>query len=262
VQVGPRTAFVPNTVRYEQSTSQTVFVSSDRMEPVEAATPRRRSTRDRPAKPPLSEGVILDVALRILREEGLEAVTMRRLATELDTGAASLYVYISGRDELRVAMLGRLAGAIEFEQPDPAHWREQVHRLLLRTLHSFEEHPGIAMVAVGNPPVTDEVMLYLENLLSLLHAGGIHGRDAAWACDILPLIVTAAAVEIDVHRARRDNEAQFVAGLAAAFAALPRERFPTIRASLGDLTAGAGDDRFVYAVDVFLDGLAARAARG
>ena len=49
---------------------------------LEVESPRPRSTRDRPAKSPLSEGVILDTAMRILREEGLDAVTMRRLATE------------------------------------------------------------------------------------------------------------------------------------------------------------------------------------
>jgi AcrR family transcriptional regulator len=86
--------------------------------------PRPRSTRDRPAKAPLSEDVILDTALRILREEGLDAVTMRRLATELDTGPASLYVYISGRQELRNAMLDRVSGLLELEEPDQARWRE------------------------------------------------------------------------------------------------------------------------------------------
>ena len=89
-----------------------------------------RSTRDRPAKPPLSEDVILDTALRMLREEGLDAVTMRRLATELDTGPASLYVYIRNRDELLNALLDRISGMVELEEPDPARWREQVHRLV------------------------------------------------------------------------------------------------------------------------------------
>jgi AcrR family transcriptional regulator len=227
---------------------------------VESAA-RPRSTRDRPAKPPLSEDAILDVALRILREEGLDAVTMRRLASELDTGAASLYVYISGRDELRRAMLDRLAGEIELEDPDPGHWREQVHRLLLRMLESMHGHPGIAMVAVGDPPTTERVMLVAENLAGLLRAGGIDGRDAAWACDILPLILTASAVEVDVYRTRLDNQEEFVANLRQVFSALPAERFPNIKALERHWTAGEGNDRFVFAVDVFLDGLVARAAR-
>ena len=51
------------------------------------------SRRDRPAKPPLSREGVIAVSLRIMRDEGLEKVTMRRIAAELDTGPASLYVY-------------------------------------------------------------------------------------------------------------------------------------------------------------------------
>ena len=57
---------------------------------------RQRSTRDRPAKPPLSVDAVVDAALAVLQADGLEAVTMRRVAAALDTGAASLYVYVSG----------------------------------------------------------------------------------------------------------------------------------------------------------------------
>ena len=49
---------------------------------------RHRSTRDRPAKAPLIEDAVVDAALAILKSEGPEAVTMRRVAAELDTGAA------------------------------------------------------------------------------------------------------------------------------------------------------------------------------
>ena len=59
-----------------------------------------RSRRDRPAKPALSREAIVDAALAIVREEGIDALTMRRLAQALDTGPASLYVYVANRDEL------------------------------------------------------------------------------------------------------------------------------------------------------------------
>jgi len=117
------------------------------------------------------------------------------------------------------------------------------------------------MVAVGDPPTTERVMLLAENLAALLRGGGIDGRDAAWACDILPLILTASAVEVDVYRTRLDNQEEFVANLRQVFSALPAERFPNIKALERHWTAGEGNDRFVFAVDVFLDGLVARAAR-
>src|ERR1700729_4417355 len=93
---------------------------------------RHRSTRDRPAKAPLSEDAVVDAALAILKSEGLGAVTMRRVAAALDTGAASLYVYVSGREGLLQAMLDRVTATIELEAPDPSRWRAQLHSLLQR----------------------------------------------------------------------------------------------------------------------------------
>src|SRR5580658_4316868 len=100
-----------------------------------------RSTRDRPAKAPLSEDAVVDAALAILQSEGLEAVTMRRVALALDTGAASLYVYVNGRDGLLQAMLDRVAATIELESPDPSRWRAQVHALLQRMHEALIAHP-------------------------------------------------------------------------------------------------------------------------
>lgn len=228
------------------------------------SAPRRRSTRDRPAKSPLSEEAILDVALRIVREEGLDAVTMRRLATELDTGPASLYVYYSGRDALLNAMLDRVAGLVPLEEPEPARWREQVHRLMGGMLKAMEAHPGIATVAVANPPSGEQAIEGGENLLGLLRAGGVRDQDAAWACDILPLITTSLAVETAVYQQRGADglaEEDMVQRLAEAFSSLDPARFPNLTALAPAMTAGSGDERFHFAIDVFLDGLVARAAR-
>jgi AcrR family transcriptional regulator len=226
--------------------------------------PRPRSTRDRPAKFPLSEEAILDVALRIVRDEGLDAVTMRRLATELDTGPASLYVYFRGRDALLNAMLDRVSGMVPLEQPDPSRWREQVQRLLDGMLRAMEAYPGIATVAVANPPTSERTLLGADNLLGLLRAGGVRDQDAAWACDILPLITTAIAVETAVHQQRAaegHSEREVIERLSQALSSLDQARFPNLTALGPFLTTGGGDERFHFAVDVFLDGLVARAAR-
>ncbi len=162
--------------------------------PDATASRRPRSTRDRPAKPPLSDEVIVDAALRILRGEGLEAVTMRRVATALDTGPASLYVYVRGRDDLRRAMLERVTDSIELAAPDPTRWREQVHLLVRQLLDALEDHPGIATVAATRAPTEERRPRIADALLGLLSAGGVDAQDAAWACDVLPLITTASVI--------------------------------------------------------------------
>lgn len=120
---------------------------------------------------------------------------------------------------------------------------------------------GIATVAVGDPPTTERTLLVADYMMGLLLAGGITPQDAAWACDILPLLTTASAMETGVHMARANTPEATVERLDAVLAGLPADRFPNI-AKYGDvLTTGDGDERFRFAVDVFLDGLQARAAR-
>jgi len=226
---------------------------------------RHRSTRDRPAKPPLSEDAVVAAALAILKSEGLEAVTMRRVAAALDTGAASLYVYVSGREGLLQAMLDRVTATIELEAPNPSRWRAQLHSLLERMRQALLAHPGMAALTLADPPTTETVLLLAENLLGILLAGGLDPQDAVWACDILVLLVTAVASEDDVRRARGrsddGNRREHVDELYRTFAGLPPDRFPLIATHAAQMVAGDGDERFRFAIDVVVDGVAARAAR-
>ena len=222
---------------------------------------RQRSTRDRPAKAPLSEDAIVDAALAITRAEGLDAVTMRRVAAGLDTGAASLYVYVRNRDELLRAMMDRVAGTVPRVAPDPERWREQVHDLMRSFREALEVHPGLASVLTGEPPTTENALAGAESLLGILLAGGIASQDASWAVDILMLIVTATATEADLRRTAGDSAELDVFRIRDTFAGLSTTRFPLLVNHASELTAGAGDERFRFAIDTFLDGLVARATR-
>jgi AcrR family transcriptional regulator len=189
---------------------------------------------------------------------------MRRVAAGLDTGAASLYVYFRNREELVGAMLDRAAESIPLAKAEPARWREQVHDLLLGFLKALEEHPGLAAALPAAPPTSENALAGAENLLGILLAGGIDPQDAAWACDILTLIVTATAAEADVRRAaghEKADPADVHALMLDTFSGLPPERFPLLVAHAAELVAGEGDDRFHFSVDAFLDGLVARSAR-
>jgi AcrR family transcriptional regulator len=224
---------------------------------VDAPT-QHRSTRDRPAKAPLSETAVVDAALAITRTEGLDAVTMRRVAAELDTGAASLYVYVKNRDELLRAMMDRVAGSVPRLTPDPECWREQVYELVRAFRETLAAHPGLASVLTGQPPTTENALAGAESLLGILLVGGIAPQDAAWAVDILMLIVTATATEADIRHDAGDVD---IFRIRETFAALPPERFPLLIGHASELVSGAEDERFRFAIETFLDGLVARTPR-
>jgi AcrR family transcriptional regulator len=217
---------------------------------------RPRSTRDRPAKAPLSEESIVDAALTILKAEGLGAVSMRRVAAALDTGAGSLYVYVDGRDGLLEAMFDRIIAAVRLETPDPSRWRAQLHALLERMRAEFVAHPGMAAATMVDPPRTEGALRLLENLLGILLAGGIDAQDAAWAADIFAAQVTYAAIEAEL---RRTEPSALAAEIMANFARLPSGEFPLITAHAAQLVAGDAGDRFRFAIDVVIDGMLGRA---
>lgn len=218
----------------------------------------QRSTRDRPAKPPLSERAVIEAGVRILREEGLEAVTMRRVARELDTGAASLYVYVGGRVELLELLFDEVVGTVPLPEIDPARWREQLRALCLSSLVALEAHPGIARVGLAEVPEGPNALAGAEAMMALLLAGGVEPRRAAFAMDALFLLVTANAVETAIGQEReaaghgplhdRDR-------LRETFAGLPPDRYPTLVANADVIVGGEGHERFLFAIDTFVDGL-------
>ncbi len=216
---------------------------------------RPRSTRDRPAKAPLSQEAVVDAALAILTAEGLEAVSMRRVAAALDTGAGSLYVYVEGREGLLEAMFDRVIATIDLESPDPSRWRAQLHSLLGRLRDTLVAHPGIAAATMVDPPRTEVALRMLENLFGILLAGGLDAQVAAWAADLFAAQVTYAAIEAEL---RRPDPRALVDQVTATFAALPTDRFPLITGHAAELVAGDVDERFRFAVDVVIDGLLAR----
>ena len=216
-------------------------------------SPRRgRSTRDRPAKAPLSVDAVVDAALEILRAEGLDALSMRKVAAALDTAAGSLYVYVDGRDGLLRAVFDRVIASVELESPDPAVWRAQLESLLQRLRQALVEHTGIAAAAMIDPPRTRATLRFLENLLGILLAGGLSAQDAAWTADVLSAQVTYAVIEAEIRRVDPGTVAEQIA---ANFRELPVEEFPLITAHSAELVAGDVDTRFRFAVNAVIEGV-------
>ncbi|MGZ6674498.1 MAG: TetR/AcrR family transcriptional regulator [Solirubrobacteraceae bacterium] len=218
-----------------------------------------RSRRNRPAKPALSREAIVDAALAIVAEEGIDALTMRRLAQALDTGPASLYVYVANRDELWDLVFDAAVGSIETEPTDPARWREQLHALAGRMVHMMViEYPGMARLAMARIPVGDNALRVSESVLSLLKAGGVGDQAAAYAADLLSMFVTATAYEQSLYAqlfTDPEHEMREVARIAERFAAVSPDRFPTIAALRAELTSGDGEERFSLGIDVIVNGL-------
>jgi AcrR family transcriptional regulator len=214
------------------------------------------SRRERPAKPALTREGIVATAMRLMRAEGLDRVTMRRLAQELDTGAASLYVYVRNTAELHAAMLEDLLGQIDLSPVTAAgDWRGRLVEVLTSYTAILFTHPGLAQSALVTRPSGPAYFGLADGILALLEAGGIPSDRSAWAMDLLLHVATSTAAEQGAREravdARDEEDAQ-----AAALRAAPAGQFPHIAAiGAAELMSGRGQDRLTWAFRVLINGV-------
>ncbi|WP_063053622.1 TetR/AcrR family transcriptional regulator [Nocardia arthritidis] len=216
------------------------------------------SRRARPAKAPLSREVIVETGLRILDRDGAAALTMRRVAQDLDTGAASLYVYVANRDDLMTAMLDHVLGRVP--EPAGASWRERLTALADAMVAAMSRHEGLALVALGVIPSSPNALRLMELMLGSLLGAGLDDRTASWAVDLLFLHITASAAEQSAHNTGGGTEQEYLAAIERRFAELPADRYPTVVAMRDALLSGDGDARAAWAVQVLLNGILATRA--
>ncbi len=195
--------------------------------------PAPTSRRERPAKPALTYEGIVATAVRLMKAEGLAKVTMRRLAQELDTGAASLYVYVANTAELHAAILEELLGTVDFKPlRGKGDWRDRLVALLSSYTTVLLEHPTLAHSAMISRPAGPNYFAVVEAVLALLHEGDVPPAQAAWGVDILLQVATATAAEQSARResaaAPEDHQA-----LVSALHGLSPGKYPRI-AALGD----------------------------
>jgi AcrR family transcriptional regulator len=232
------------------------------------AAPRRggrgATVSRRPART-LSRAAIVDAALAILDAEGMDAVTMRRVAQQLGTGPASLYAHVADKGEMVAAILDRIFGEIELPSPiDPDQWAEQLKDICRSGRSVLARHRDIARASLGNVPTGENALPIQEAFVAVLLAGGVSPSVAGMAVDILALYITATAYEESLEtgniaaareQVKADSEG-FHLELRNFFSSLPASRFPTLVAMAEPLTTGDHEERFEFGLDLLVRGIA------
>ncbi|MGO4422646.1 TetR/AcrR family transcriptional regulator, partial [Streptomyces sp. MCAF7] len=203
---------------------------------------------------------IIGTAFGIVEKEGYEALTMRRLATALETGPSSLYAHVVNKEDLDELLLGRLCAEIDLPEPDPADWRQQIVSVCTQLRDQYLRYPGISQAAFAAAPSNLDTLRVSEGMLAILLAGGIAPQAAAWAIDSLSLYVNAYSLELSLANKRLSRgDDDWVVGrdeLLGRFAALP-DTFPQTKRYAAELTAGTVHDRFDFTIGLMIDGLGA-----
>jgi TetR/AcrR family tetracycline transcriptional repressor len=191
-------------------------------------------------KPPtLTEEQIVDAALRVIRTEGLEALSMRRLSRELGRSAMAAYWYVSDKRELLDLVAGKLLSRVELPSPDSGRWDERLREVVQGIDAQVHHYPGIATILLEQMRSTDRRLM--NGIIEILISAGFQGPE-----------VFLSYAMIHTYLFGRYQVVGFSADLD------PPDLEDTIANLRPHLTELHGHDFFNYGVDVIIDGLRSR----
>ncbi|MDX3584006.1 TetR/AcrR family transcriptional regulator [Streptomyces europaeiscabiei] len=224
----------------------------------------RRPGRERPA---LTRDLIVAEAVRLLDEEGADALSMRRLGARLNVGATSMYSHVASRDELIELLVDRIYGEMEVPGPEAAQdWRAAAARCAHGIRATILRHPWIApMLGEVGVSLGPNSLRLTESMLAMLHTAGFTLDRADHAVRILfayvlGMTTTEAAWLTMLARSGRSPE-DWTRQVGPAIERATRDHPHLSRRYAEQAGAESADvvqDNFDHGLQWILDGLATR----
>jgi AcrR family transcriptional regulator len=145
--------------------------------------------------------VIVDAAESVVAAGGIDALTMRRVASELDASPMAIYRHVADKDELLVLLLDRLAAELP-RPPLPADPRERVLAACRVMRHGLAQYPWVVEVLAGGDLIAPSILWLIEEIVAGLHACGLSrarcadGYRAIWQYTVGSLSVQRGIDEV------------------------------------------------------------------
>ena len=205
----------------------------------------------------LTREEVVAAALAVLRQDGLTALSMRRVAGDLGVAPNALYSHVPDKSALLDALLDAVLADITL--PRRGDWRARIEALLLDSRRVLLAHPDLVPLFLARQTSGPNALRLGEAMLHQLARGGLTGEEAVRALQVL-LIYTIGATAFEVPRLREpDPEARATRGRGAA-ARLDPEEFPSTMSTADALASHPGETLLRSGISWLLDGLAAEAA--
>jgi AcrR family transcriptional regulator len=218
---------------------------------------------------PLSKERVLEAAVALAARDGIESLTMRRLADELGAGAMSLYHYVPNKEELLDGMVDIVFGEIELPSTD-VDWRTAMRRRAISTRAALKRHPWAVGLLEGRQTPGPANLRLHNAVLACLREGGFSIEMAIHAYSVQDAYIYGFALQ---DRSLPFESAEESAAVAeeqvSQFAELAAERqmatlaeeFPYLAEVVAGHVAKVGYDpgvEFEYGLDLILDALEQR----
>jgi TetR/AcrR family tetracycline transcriptional repressor len=215
------------------------------VKPAQKRRPRGSLTRER----------IVEAALQLADEKGLDALTMPTLARRLESGVMTIYGYVQNKEDLLDAIAQRGLADLQLPQPLPpgasgllTAWGRAMRRTLIA-------HPSLPMIFLSQSVIGPGIFRGIERLLGRLAQSGMApsvGVHAIYAV----LTYTTGFVAWELPRTVLQPQSRYAADWRREFASLPPDSFPLTSGVMAELALVAGEAQFELGLAALAEGLA------
>ncbi|WP_405728821.1 TetR/AcrR family transcriptional regulator C-terminal domain-containing protein [Streptomyces sp. NBC_00028] len=202
----------------------------------------------------MDAGRIIDTALKLIDEVGIQALTLRMLADALSSGTATLYRHFDSKDELLALVADRILGDVRVspEELDGLSWREAVTVSAEAFYGTLCRHPNAISLLAAQVPVGPNSLRTRERLITLFLNHGFSVASAARAFTAIGHYVIGFAIQQhgpgapgpEDHLSLRDY-----------YNSLDTDDYPSTIAASEELTSVPPHEEFRFGLDLLLDGL-------
>ncbi|GAA1151196.1 TetR/AcrR family transcriptional regulator C-terminal domain-containing protein [Nesterenkonia lutea] len=229
--------------------------SSDAGDEVAGETAEADHVFARPVKPgrvttDLSQAAIVQACIKLLDEQGSNALTMRKVAGKLGVHATSLYWYVKRREDLIDLSLDEILRTAVERSATPGSWREEISETATQMHNALASHPWAPGFAATRPLLGPNALeIFRRIVTSLASTGAPAETQTQAAATISDFILGSATAAASAHAAGLDTPTSPLAQLVTRQAARAGSPLPG---------ATHWEPSFDFGIDVLLDGLALR----
>lgn len=209
-----------------------------------------------PKREVLSRERIIAAAEEVIRLDGPEGLTLRRLGDALGVNNTALYRHFRNKDELLRMLADRSLEGVVTEDQQRLGWREAIIDLCGRLRAAHFAQPDMSTIVQAGPTRQQNELRITESLLHHLARAGFPPRAAAEAYHaIIELTVGAASIDAPIARTPPPERTELYAGWRREYAALDPATYPETARHAGELYLGTAGRRFFVALEALLDGM-------
>jgi TetR/AcrR family tetracycline transcriptional repressor len=228
------------------------------------AEPRSEEPDDNEGRPRLSKRAVTDRALKLADADGLDTLTIRKLAQDLGVTPMALYWHFRSKEDLLEGVAERVWGEIDVNVDPSAPWPDQLAGLLKSLVSVLRAHPSAPRLVLEHEKRNEAALRATEVTLKVLRDAGFDPRYASEiARSTLWTGITLVMSEPGYHpELSAEEHAERLRRAQIELALLPAAKYPRLVECAAPMTA-CDDPEFHYrlGIEVFIDGVRAAADR-